>query len=324
MMLDARELAARVDEDHLPMKTFFRIAAVGAVVTALLSACGGGTGQIEAFQPGRILVFGDEHSAFTPDGRRYAVNGLNADGSLNCELNPIWVQVVATAYGLRFAQCQGTATEALAINFAAPGARVADVRAQIDTQAGSMREKDLVLMMAGLNDVVQLYESRTSTDTDEQLLQRSRELGQAMADQVNRLVGLGARVVIATMPDVGLTPWGLARGAAGARLLTQMSLAFNGRLRVGVLNDGRFVGLILADESLQSAATVPAAFGLVNWTEPVCLPTAPVPNCTNAASSLVSGVTETTYLWADSKLFGTTLHRQIGAIAVDRASRNPF
>lgn len=306
------------------MKITLRITAVGALALALLTACGGGTGQIETFKPGRILVFGDEHSAFTADGRKYSVNGLKTDGTVDCELNPLWVQSVATGFGLRFAQCQGTATEALASTDAVPGATVAGVRSQIDARASSLVSKDLVLMMAGLHDVVQIYEARVAGDTDEQLLQRARERGLLMAEQVNRLVGLGARVIVATMPDVGLTPWALAKGEAEARLLTQMSLAFNGRLRVTILNDGRFVGLVLTDELLQSAATIPSVYGLVNWTEGVCAASAPLPACTTAADSLVSGAIESGYLWADSKFFGSTLHRQMGLIAADRASRNPF
>jgi lysophospholipase L1-like esterase len=306
------------------MKITSRIAVVGAFALAMLTACGGGTGQIETFKPGRILVFGDEHSAFTTDGRKYSVNGLKADGTVDCELNPLWVQAVATAFGLRFAQCQGTATEALATTYAVPGATVAGVRSQIDARASTLVSKDLVLMMAGLHDVVQIFEARVATDTDEQLLQRARERGVLMAEQVNRLVGLGARVVVATMPDMGLTPWALAKGAADARLLTQMSLAFNGRLRVTILNDGRFVGLVLADELLQSAATIPSAYGLANWTEAVCASSAPLPSCTTASGSLVSGAVESAYLWADGKFFGSTMHRQMGLIAADRASRNPF
>ncbi len=295
---------------------------------ALVAACGGGTSQIQAFAPDRLLVFGDEHSAFTADGHKYAVNGLKTDGTgaVDCELNPLWIQAVASAFGFHFAQCLGTATEARAVTYAAPGATVAAVTAQIDAAVGAGVENNLVLMMAGLHDIVQIYESRGAADTEEQLLERARVRGLAMAVQVNRLVDLGARVIVATMPDVGLTPWALAKGTADATLLSRMSLAFNGRVRVNILNDGRFVGLVLVDELIQSAASpnTQLAYGILNTTEPVCLVTAALPNCTSAAESLVSGATEITYIWADSKFFGTNMHRQAGLTALDRASRNPF
>jgi outer membrane lipase/esterase len=311
------------------MKINLRIAAVGAFgafVLALLTACGGGTSQIQAFAPSRIVVFGDEHSAFTADGRKYAVNGLKADGTgaVDCELNPLWIQTVASAFGFHFAQCLGTATEARAVTYAAPGATVAAVTSQIDAAAATGVENNLVLMMAGLHDVIQIYESRGAAETDDQLVERARERGVAMAVQVNRLVDLGARVVVATAPDVGLTPWALAKGATEAALLSRLSLALNGRLRVNILLDGRFVGLVLIDELIQSGTKVPLAYGLLNWTEPLCLSTAPLPTCTTAAESLVTGATEITYMWADSKFFGTNMHRQAGLTAVDRATRNPF
>ena len=76
------------------------------------SACGGGVSQVDRFTPDRVLAFGDEHSLLTAGGRRYAINGLAADGStVDCEANPIWVQTLASVYGFKFSQCPGTATE---------------------------------------------------------------------------------------------------------------------------------------------------------------------------------------------------------------------
>jgi outer membrane lipase/esterase len=307
-----------------PMKTMSRFAAAGACALALLTGCGGGTGQIEPYQPGKLLVFGDEHSVLTAEGRKYAVNALNTAGTIDCDLNPLWIQTVANGLGFRFAQCLGTATQALATTYAAPGANVAAVTRQIDAVAGAIAPKDLVLLMAGLHDVIEIYQSRAAGERDEDLLERARVRGIAMANQVNRLIGLDARVVVATIPDVGLTPWALTQGAAQAKLLSQLSLAFNGRLRATMLQDGRFVGLVLADELTQSAASVPAAYGLLNWTEAVCLGTVNLPNCTNSPTSLVTSASELTYLWADGRFFGTTIHQQVGATALSRVAGNRF
>ena len=46
----------------------------------LLASCGGGTSQIQAFNPPRLTAFGDEASAFTPDGRRYLVLSVPGTG----------------------------------------------------------------------------------------------------------------------------------------------------------------------------------------------------------------------------------------------------
>lgn len=295
-----------------------------AATTALLVACGGGTAQLEAFIPDRVMVFGDEHSAFTATGRKYSINAVATTGAIECEASPLWIQSVASVYGYKFAECLGTATEAKAITRAAAGAAVAEVKAQVDAQASrGFNAKDLVLMLAGLHDIRQIYESRSPADTEAQLIDRARARGIELGNQVNRVVALGPRVIVATMPDVGITPYGLAKGA-DAGLLTRLSAAFNGRLRVTILNDGRFVGLVLADEMLQSAVQVPSAYGLVEVTKAACAVAAALPNCDNAASFLVDGASSGTWLWADSLRFGVSAHAQLGNIAATRARSNPF
>ncbi len=309
------------------MKRFFRFALALVGASVLMVGCGGGTSQIEPFIPERVLAFGDELSSFAPDGRKYSVNALNADGSgaIDCASNPLWIQSVVSLYDYRFPECLGTAAQAKAFTRAVPGATVAGVKAQIDAQAAAgFAAKDLAIVMAGLNDVRQIYEARAAGESEDQLIARARERGTELAAQVNRLVNLGAKVVVSTMPDLGITPYALAKGATEAGLLKRLSAAFNGRLRVGILADGRFVGLALADELLQSAVTVPTAYGLTNVVDAACLSTVVLPNCTTAASSLVSGATPDSWLWADSLRFGPAAHRQLGLVAASRARSNPF
>jgi hypothetical protein len=302
-----------------------RRALLGTALAGALAACGGGSSQYEPFQPGRVIAFGDEASYLTTDGRKYSINALDSSSQIDCDSNPLWIQGVAALYGYRFAECLGDATEAKAFTRAAPGATVADVQAQVDAWAAQgFAADDLVLMMAGANDVRQILESRSATETDDDLVARAREAGVAMADLVNRVVSLGARVIIATAPDQGVTPWALARGTADAALLTRLSAAFNGRLRVGILNDGRYIGLVLADEIVQSAVVFPWAYGLSNVKDAACLESAPLPDCQNVSTSLVEGASATGWLWADSLRFGPTLQRQIGVVAAGRAANNPF
>lgn len=290
-----------------------------------LASCGGGTSQVEAFVPLRLITFGDEMSAFTADGKKYAVNGLAADGTTpDCKALPIWTQVVANVYGFGFAECPVGTGEQKAIARAKPGARAADLKTQVQAQvsAGGFADKDLVTVMIGTNDIRDLYEQSraASAPSKDALLEAARQRGVEIATQVNALVDRGAKVIVVTIPDVGLSPWGLAQGATGASLLTELTAALNGRIRVNILNDGRFVGLVLGDEFSQTAARVPVAYSLTNATAAACA-IAP-PACTSA--TLASGATADSWLWADSTWLATGGHRQLGALAEARARLNPF
>jgi phospholipase/lecithinase/hemolysin len=290
-----------------------------------LASCGGGTSQVEAFVPLRLITFGDEMSAFTVDGKKYAVNGFAADGTTpDCNLLPIWTQVVASDYGFGFAECPVGTGEQKAIARAKPGARAADLKTQVQAQvaAGGFADKDLVTVMIGTNDIRDLYEQSlaASAPSKDALLEAARQRGVEIATQVNALVDRGAKVIVVTIPDVGLTPWGLAQGATGASLLTELTAALNGRIRVNILNDGRFVGLVLGDELSQTAARVPAAYSLTDAATAAC--TVAPPACTTA--TLVANATADTWFWADSTWLSAGGHRQLGALTEARARLNPF
>lgn len=302
--------------------------ALAAGLLAALVACGGGSSPIQPFVPDRYFALGDETSVITPSGRRYTVNALNTAGTaVDCRLEPIWVQALATQYGFVFAECNpDAATTIKALMRAAPGAKVADVRAQIDAQvaAGGFGAKDLATVLVGANDIVELY-AMFPARSEEQLIADARARGEQLAAQVNRLVGLGPRVIVVTIPDVGLTPYALRQKAAfsdtdRAALLSRLTAAFNARLRVNILNDGRFVGLVLGDELTQTMVRAASAFGLSNVTEPLC--TVAAPECTSA--TVVSGGTSTSYLWAHDRLLTFAGQQRLGSLAVDRAVNNPF
>ena len=304
----------------LPLRRPLAWLLAGAAV--LLAACGGGTSQIQAFKPPRLTAFGDDASSFTPEGRKYAVNEFGSDGqTLDCNALPIWIQDVARAFNFGFAQCPLTGAETKALTRAQPGARVADVVRQVDAHvaAGGFQNEELVLVLAGTWDVIDLYAQFPGRSRDE-LINEARARGARLAEQVNRMVGLGARVVVATMPDIGLSPYGLAQGTEGAKLLTDLSAALNGRIRATIINDGRLIGLVLTDEFVQTAARAPGFFGLNNAKDAVC--TAALPDC--STKTLVGGATAGLYLWANDRTFGTGGHRQLGLLAVARATLNPF
>ena len=292
-----------------------------------LAACGGGTSQYDPFVPGRLLVFGDETSALTPNGRNYSVNGVTAEGNIDCATSPIWVQSLAGVYGFTFAECNTTSEPTpKARMLAFPGAKVADVTAQVEAQvaAGGFRDKDLATVLAGANDILELYGQYPSL-AEAALIAEAGARGQRLARVVNRLVGLGVKVIVSDLPDMGLTPFALREQALGgsfdrAALLTRLTTAFNEQLGVSVLLDGRFVGLMQAQLRFQAIGRFPPSFGRVNINTPVC--TVPLPDCTTA--TVLPEAVVTGYLWADDTRLAPGGQAQLASLAVDRAQRNPF
>lgn len=310
---------------------------VAAVAALGLVACGGGTSQFETFVPGRVVALGDEWSALTTDGKKFGINGLVTSTVDNitvisdtpdCRLLANWVQSVASHYGFVFPECNPTSVaNPRGVMLAYGGAKVADISVQIDAQiaAGGFRSDDLATMLAGGNDIVELYQQYPGRSEDD-LKNEAGNLGKALALQVNRLVSLGPRVLISTLPDLGITPYALGEQATHtdtdrAALMSRLTAAFNEQLGVNLLLDGRFVGLVQGDTRVQLMARSPSTFGIVNTTQAACLDSAVLPDCT--VKTLVDGGT-TSYLWADSLRPGPLAHSQLATLALDRATNNPF
>ena len=300
---------------------------VAVVGLGLVAACGGGTSQSDPFIAQRYFAFGDDASVLTATGRNYAVNGLATDGTVNCNLLPIWTQRMAAFYGFVLAECNPTASaEIKARSFAAVGARVAEVAAQVDAQvaAGGFRDKDISTVLVGVNDIVELY-AQFPMRSEAALLADARARGERAASIVNRLVDLGSKVVVSTIPDMGLSPWALAQRALftdtdRAALISRLSTAYNEQLGVKLRLDGRFIGLVQLDLQVQVINRAPGAFGFVNVTDGVCATA--LPDCTTA--TLVTGGNASSYLWADGTRLSAGGQAQLGSLATSRASRNPF
>ncbi len=320
-------------------RAFQRVAAVGAVLLAstLLASCGGGD-QAERFVPTRVLAFGDESSVIvqgttTTNGAKYTVNALVAGTTTNnCEAYPLWPQLVAGAYGFAFEQCRGSATSTTSRTLAVANATAAGVQTQVDgflAAGGAFTDKDLVTVMAGLNDIVAQAQA-SSTEAEKVAAVEAAAI--SLAGQINRMVNAGARVLFATVPNVGSTPWGRADANRSA-LLTTLTLRFNSRLRSTVINDGRRLALVDAYESVRQVLLNPTTVslsGFVNGGDALCLPgtvTAPsaaATTCTNAATSLVPGGDPANWLWADNLRLGPAGQGRIGLLAADRARSHPF
>lgn len=296
---------------------------------ALLASCGGGE-QVVSFSAGRIIVFGDELSLVNGDGSKYTINALVTGSTtvFDCATNPLWVQSLAVSYGLTFPQCPGTATDPLSRIYATHGATASQLAGQIDLQlaAGGFRTNDLVTVLVGANDVLGQF-AQYPTVGEAQLQSNLAALGEAVADQVNRIAATGAKVLIVTIPDMGLTPFAGDRSAGSTNttpaLLTRLTTRFNDGLLANLLNDGHKIGLVQLDEYLKAVDTATrggftSAFS--NTVQAAC--TTALPGCTT--DTLATGASAATWLWADDRRISPGGHSGLASIAVTRARNNPF
>ncbi|RZJ09093.1 MAG: esterase [Rubrivivax sp.] len=310
------------------IKRGLALAAVAAA--ALIAGCGGGgTAQIEPFAPTRVIAFGDESGAILPSGKRYTINGLDADTKqVDCRLNPVWTQVLASGFGFVFPQCNvDFVALPQGIMYAAPGVKVADVRDKIDQHLSNDRfgPKDIVAIMVGVNDIVELYRQFPAQSRDS-LVNEAKARGKLLAEQANRIANANGRVLIATIPDVGLTPFGQKERERQtdidrAAFLDELSAAFNITLRLNLLNDGRLIGLVLADETIQQIARFPFAFGYTDVTNAACRSDIAPQDCT--IDTLVPDAAPS-WLWAGDLLLSPNAQQRIGVLALTRAKNNPF
>lgn len=306
---------------------------VTLVAGLLLAACGGGTSQYDPFQPQRMFSFGDEASALgngtsAPLGRTWSVNGLDANGNFDCTVLPIWTQSLAGLYGFVFAECNpNNVAVPQARTFAARGAKVADLATQIEDArlaAGGFNDKDIATLFVGTNDIVELY-GQYPQRSEAELLDEARARGELAAQRVNQIIALGAKVIVANLPDLSLSPFAARERANNsdidrAGLISRLTAAFNQQLGVKILLDGRFVGLVQIDQRSQAIARVPSGFGFLDVTTALCT-TAP-PDCTTG--TMVANGSAGGWLWADDRWFATGGHNQMANMAIDRARRNPF
>jgi outer membrane lipase/esterase len=304
-----------------------------AALTALLVSCGGGTSQIDEFKPTSVIAFGDELSMLLPDGRKYAINQLDEDGVRDCAVLPMWVQYVASGYGLVFPQCNPDNLPTTSEIRATVGATVADfenqVQAYID-DGGTFDRTKLVTVMVGMNDVLELY-SRYPTESRESLIEQARDRGEALAERMNTIAEAGGRILVSNAPDMGLSPFATAEKAANddidrAAFLSELSTALNVRMSARIIADGRSFGIIFADDLVRAGVKAPSSLGMVNATTPLC--TVALPDCTTdtliEAGEDESEPTASTYLWADDTRLSNGFHVQLGSNALNRIENLPF
>ncbi|WP_284615716.1 SGNH/GDSL hydrolase family protein [Aquabacterium humicola] len=323
-------------------RTGWRLAITAALAAALLAACGGGTSQIEPFAPGRLIVLGDEHSLIVNDGanngRKYTVNGVTSDAIpiRDCTLNPLWVEALSNHYGFVFAECNKNNATPKAFMRAKAGAKVEDAATGIarqlgeqTTSGGSLQSNDLVTVMMGSNDLVELSDRVIAgTMSEADAVGEARRRAGVLAAQINGLLGAGAKAIVSTVPDMGVTPYAINLNktkAGAATRLSNLSYEFNATLRTSIDQtrfDGRNYALVLTDDTVSTISRFPGNFGYTNVVDGVCA--VALPNCTSVTADLVSGGVVASYMWADDRRLAPSMHSRIGSAALTRALNNPF
>lgn len=102
------------------------------------------------------------------------------------------------------------------------------------------------------------------------MVSAAREL---LTNLKNKVVAKGAtKIVVVTIPDVGLTPSMLQAGAESSVLATGLAKTFNETIAAGLASDKAFTGVVLVDsfKESQNQAKDPAAYGLKNTTDVSC------------------------------------------------------
>ena len=212
--------------------------------------------------------------------------------------------------------------------YAALGAKTADVGAQIDRQFAldGFNPKDLVTILVGANDVLELYAQYPAQDAGT-LGNAAQARGEALAAQVNRIVDANGRIILSTVQDMGLSPFALREKAVHAdtdraALLSELSRRFNAGMRLKIRNDGHYIGLILTDELMGTMSRYPTIYSASNSTDAACLASSLPPVCTD--KTLVANATGASHMWASDVLVAPVMHTNMASQAINRASNNPF
>jgi outer membrane lipase/esterase len=128
---------------------------------------------------------------------------------------------------------------------------------------------DLFLNLATLN--AQIAGGADATAASTAAVTAMGQAGAELAALVRtKMVANGAqRVVVVTVPDVSLTPFGVSLGASTKPLLQSMMSTFNQKLTEGLNGVG---GVVIVDGYALSTkvAAAPADYGVTNATVPAC------------------------------------------------------
>lgn len=243
----------------------------------------------------------------------------------SCDTARNWVQIVASAYGKSFSADCSLDSRGGAVNYAAAGAKTADVIAQINAHRGEINSKTVVTIMAGQNDILEQYAvaaGGNEAGAVAALQTRAANLAAAIKD----IIGLGGKVILSLTPDLSETPLGVAGDQA---LMDRLVRAYNDRLYITGL--GNVSGRSLAGMNPESLTQPNTRSSSYQYTTALCdasavrRPDGTTPSTDDEkllycnSQYYTSGADVSTAMWADSKRAGPVLHSLIGVTAYNRA-----
>lgn len=306
---------------------------------AVLSACGGGD-RVEPYVPLRLLAYGDELSLIDDatvatgtntvtgaatssgagNGVKYTINGFNGTtGALDCTVNPVWVQQLAADMGMAFKQCAGSYTTFAAETRATVGARTGEVVAKLATlrtTAPVPTSSTLVTVQVGMYDIKALYDTAAAdgTVTADEVTAATAEatrLGKLLAAEVTRYTEAGIGIIVATVPDIGQSPYMVSRGATVN--VQAWTAAFNEALVTNMPPDGHKVGLIFGRPYGLDRNGNPSD-GYTNARN--CIAGTDTPLCTTSTLTDASKINN--WIWADDLHPSPYTHYVMGTAAYNK------
>lgn len=301
------------------MGSFCKKASATTAVAVVL-ALGGATVALAGDYPNTIF-FGD---SLTDSGTFRSV--VPVGGKFTTNPGPVWAENVASAYGK-------TATPAVSggTDYAVGGARVSQlpgvpataptatatpIRNQITnylaSTGGRADPNALYTVWGGANDIFTALASPTTAQAA--ITQAATDL----VGEVARLRAAGAQtILVPTLPDIGVTPFGRSQGATAAAQITQLVSGYNQLVTLGLGNAGVSVVPIDTYSLLRDAVANPASYGLTNVVGTACTTSSSL-LCTSA--SLATPTAAQTYLFADGVHPTTAGHRAISDFVLNALS----
>jgi phospholipase/lecithinase/hemolysin len=270
-------------------------------------------------------------------------NQMETDVVYSCTSSNIWIQVVAHDFHLGYSSYNGstglcpTDAYAGAVSYATFGAKAADVVTQINSHLGELDSSVLVTVMAGQNDILELFDqvkagSITQASAEAELKNRAASLAAA----IKAIMGTGAKVVLALTPDLGESPYAYQQTDANRAILSDLLDTFNNYLYVNEL--GTTSGRLLAGVNPETYTDPNTRSSTYTYNAAVCpmgtttltRPDGTSPDASeitdysavkycNSYYSTLNGSTSY-YVWADQIHYAPLGHTWIGSAAYSRAS----
>jgi phospholipase/lecithinase/hemolysin len=172
--------------------------------------------------------------------------------------------------------------------------------AQFQTQVPSPQPGALYAMWIGSNDVLDIANSSTLTPDQQQA-----DVGAAVNNEVSVIDGLAARgaqnLLVLNVPDLGKTPYEMARGPTVAQTATSLATLYDSDLSAALqpleASGALKVDLVDTFSVIDQAIANPDAYGFTNVTDPLWNG-----NLTSADSGTLraTGAAQSQYLFFDS------------------------